>query len=128
MVNGDSELEEMLGLLKSKIEKGKFCLANIKKISLRLVSKLAFLTMQHYWLVISSWKISFYTGFPNYATLLSCNQFLEQQSTLMYDSNKQCSVENFILSIALSTCMQSEAILQELKVRLLQIVSFLLKW
>ncbi len=35
-------------------------------------------------------KICFYTGFPNYATLLACYQFLGPAvNSLVYDSNKQ---------------------------------------
>ncbi len=56
-------------MLQSKIEKRRFCLANMKS---------------------DESKICFYTGFPNYATLLACYQFLGPAvNSLVYDSNKQ---------------------------------------
>lgn len=68
--NADLEiLKKEVGLLQSKIEKRRFCLANMKS---------------------DESKICFYTGFPNYATLLACYQFLGPAvNSLVYDSNKQ---------------------------------------
>ena len=69
--SGDSEPEVLrreIGL-KSKIEKRKFCLANIKS---------------------DESKICLYTDFPNCATLLACYRFLGTAvNSLLYDSNKQ---------------------------------------
>ena len=70
--SGDSELQVVrreICLLKSKIEKRKYCLAIIKS---------------------DESKIGFYTGFPNHATLLACYRFLGAAvNCLVYDLNKQ---------------------------------------